>query len=466
MKNTLLALLALLGFAAGATEALTQAQIAARNEPVGFFIDNLDASDMGADEVKSHARFIRDGKEYEAFAGHEVYVGDTIITDATGGITIAFLNNSAAKLGGSTEFSIDGAGSKAERKGAELTLVHGRASFLTNPVDIYETFLNLGGLGSHGVGGSGNGGGGGSSSSKNCLAQFEVIVNQDANGTTFTSSVAVLKGTATLTPKGSSTVDMASGTLTLMTLNTKVDGVTTSPVTLQQNNLSNAQITALLANSVSNTITCVNKDGSVTIKSAIKNSDGTVSVGSITTVNGKVTKDNWTTSLGKKKVDNWVETATKISITKVYDGYTLATSVSKPSGLGLATLKGPNGQTYKGTTKYDPNTGSYVFTSTKPGKDGSNTIFSFNPNGPNGPVNTVVIIPASGPAQQIMQSFNKLTGVMTTITQTGKVVNGVFVADSTPPVVKTVTLSPAPPGGTLPDGHKVDDTTPPTPASP
>ena len=250
-----------------------------------------------------------------------------------------------------------------------------------------------------------------------------------------------------------------------MTLNTNVAGVATSPVTLQHGNLTKAQIAALLTNSVSTTITCVNKDGSVTIKSAIKNTDGTVSVGSITTVNGKVTKDNWTTLQGKKKVDTWVETATKISITKVYDGYTLKSSVTKPAGTGLATLKGPNGITYKGTTKYDPNTGAYVFTST-PAKDGSKSIFSFDPNGPNGPINSVIIIPKSGPAQQVVQVYNKQTGIMTTTTQTGTVVNGKFIPDATPPVIVTKTLGTAPSGGTLPDGHKVDDTTPPTPASP
>ena len=469
MKNYVLVVLAMLSLTLGATEALSQPSVTADNDPVGYFVDNLDINGTDSDEVKSQAQFIRDGKEYEAFAGQAVYVGDTIVTGASGGISIAFLNNSAARLGGSTEFNIN----KVGKKSAELTLVHGRMSLLNSPPFVIENiFLNLGSLGGNfnvvgpddeggGGGGGGGGSGGGTVKAKNCLAQFQVIVNKDANGTTFTSSVAVLKGTATLTPKGSSGVDLTSGTQAILTLKTNVAGVAASPVTLQQSNLSSAQIATLLTTAVSNTITCVNKDGSVTIKSAIKNGDGTISVGSNTTVNGKVTKDNWVTFQGKSKVDIWVETSTKISITKTFDGYTLKSSVGKPADSGLATLKGPNGITYKGSTKYDPSTGAYVFKSSNPGKDGSSALFSYNPNGPSGPINTVIITPKSGPAQQVMQSFNKTTGLLTLTTQTGTVVNGVFVPDSTPPVVKTTQLTGSAPSAKTPDGHSIDQNDPP-----
>ena len=421
-------------------------------KPVGFFLNNLTDTDDAA--TASHAKFIRDGKEFDAIEGHEVYAGDVVVTDATGGIQIAFLDSSAVRLHESTEFQIH---MPENNQASQLSLSYGHASFAASPAntadpkilffggDGISSLINLG-VGAHGA------------VSASTAAKFDIIVTRDANGTTFTSTIAVLKGTATLTPGKANAVTVAFGSQALLTIHNSVAGVGATPVTVTQGNLTKDQITALAKNSVADATVTVNTNGSVTINAVIKNSDGSISLGKVTEVSGHVTKDTWTTKdANNKTIATWSESKTSIVLSRVYDGYTLKSNVSKKTGAGSATFKGPSGAVYKGTTTIDAVSGAITFKST-PAKDGSQAVYSYDPNLGK---QTVTIIKKDGTATQTTQSYIKSTGVQTTTTENGTYVNGTFTGDPSTLTSVTKNIGTSPTAGTTPDGHTLDQNQPP-----
>jgi hypothetical protein len=290
------------------------------------------------------------------------------------------------------------------------------------------------------------------------LAKFDIIVNRDANGTTFTSTVAVLKGTATLNRAGANAVDVLFGSQALLTIHNNVAGAGPTSTTVNQGNLTKDQIAALAANSVADVTVVVNTNRSVTINAVIKNSDGSISLGKATTISGIVTKDTWTTKdANNKTIATWSENKSNIMLSRVYDGYTLKSNVSKKSGIGNSTFKGPSGTAYKGTTTVSAVNGNITFTSTT-AKDGSQAIYTYDPSSGK---QTVTIIMKDGSATQTTQSYIKSTGIQTTSTENGQFVNGSFVGN--PSTLNSVTknIGTSPTGGSTPDGRIIDQNQPP-----
>ncbi len=425
---------------------------------VGFFISTVSESDQ--ESVTARAKFIRDGKEFDAVEGHEVYPGDVVITDETGGISIAFLDSSAVRLHESTEFVIQPG---LNDQPASVQLSYGHASFASSPTarpevtdakdpksmlivgDGITNLINLG-IGSH------------SSISASTLAKFDILITRDANGNTFTATVAVLKGTAKLNPVNANAVALAFGSQTLMTITNPVTGVTNSQVTLNQGNLTKDQIAALAAKSVADTTVSVSSNGTVTINSVIKNSDGSIAIGKVTQVNGVVTKDSWTTKdSNNKTIATWSESKTSISMSRVDGPYTLKTTVKKPADSGTGTFKGLNGVTYKGVTTVSPKTGTITFTST-PAKDGSKAIYTFDPGLGK---DTVTIIKKDGTATQSTVTYLKGNGNRTTTTENGTFANGSFNGDPNSLVIVTKYIGTSPTVGITPDGHVIDQNQPP-----
>jgi len=448
-----LALVLCVSFIATASEKAGQTPV----YPVGYFMSNISNAD--GSEIASHAKFIRDGKEYEAIQGGEVYPGDVVTTDETGGIQIAFLDSSAVRLHESTEFRIE---IPTEAKVAGATLSYGHASFGTAPViaksnasprllllgDGIINLINLG-IGTH------------NKIAASTLAKFDILITRDPNGTTFTSNVAVLKGSAVLNPIGGNAVQLLFGTSLLMTMNNPVAGVSTN-TTVNQGNLTQSQIAALAAVSVSDMTVSVNTNGTVVINTAIRNADGSTTVGSTTEIlNGRVTKNSWTTKdANNKTIATWKETDKSIVLSRVFNGYTLKSTVSKTNNSGSATFKGPNGTVYSGTTTVNPLTGIITFNSVA-AKDGSTTHYTYNPSGPTGGQQSVVSVGSNGAATMSTVSYNKTTGIRTTTTEQGQWVSGNFVPTPNTLVTTTLNIGTTPFTGSTPDGHGFDQNQPP-----
>lgn len=416
---------------------------------IGFVIENHAAAEAAdTDAPRAFVTVLRDGKEVRAFEGDEIYPADVLKTDAATDITVAFVDQSAVRMHPETEIQLSPVLSTLGMNGS--TVVQGHASVAFQHSSVEPRSMTLGSAERK------------APVSTTGPAKLDIFVNKNADGT-FVTTVAVLKGSATLTPSSNtSQTDLTAGGVAVMSFRTPVAGVTTSsPVTVTQGNLTKDQIKALHGSAVSETFVSTNKTGA-TIKSIIHESDGTTTSVSETVVAGKVSKDSSkTVDSSKKTVATWTETLTKISFSRVYVGYTIKSSGPANGGAGKATIKGPDKTTYYGTTIINPKTGVITFTTTKAAKDGSNVIYTFNPNGLNGATQTLIRIPKTGSATQTTTSFNKTTGVQTVTTQTGTVSGGVFTADSTPPVVKTTQLPINPPAAKTPDGHVIDQNNPP-----
>jgi hypothetical protein len=146
----------------------------------------------------------------------------------------------------------------------------------------------------------------------------------------------------------------------------------------------------------------VGKEASVSYKSKLKNPDGSITVGSCTTVNGVVRKDSWNTQGANKFKfsESWSEDVfrNKISLKQVFDGYTFS-AVLVNNTMAKASLKSANNkQTYTGTGTYDPAKGIITFTTTKSAKDGSTATYKYDPTALGGATQTVVVTTKGGVA--------------------------------------------------------------------
>jgi hypothetical protein len=281
--------------------------------------------------------------------------------------------------------------------------------------------------------------------SASVTAQCVILVTNGSAGN-FVSNVAVLKGIFTLNPTSgaNSPVSVLVGTVQVVTLNTAVSGVTSAPVTLTQGNLNKTQIAALAASAVGATTVSVGKNGAITISSEVPNADGSITIGSVTVVNNVVTKDKWTTKdANRKTLKTWSQSTKSIALSSVVDGYTLKATISTSTHAGTATLKGPNGTTYKGTVTYDPTTGVNNFKSL-PAKDGSSALFKYAPNSNGGYMTTTTVINKSGLATQTATTISQVAGIKYVRVTTGTIVSGAFVADATTPKTTLTQLPVAP----------------------
>jgi hypothetical protein len=378
-------------------------------KPIGFFFNSI--ADSEDNPFESHARFVRDGIEYDAVEGSQVYPGDTILTGDNGGIAIAFLDSSSIRLHGSSELTVQSLGNPAANEATTVTLVKGHASAATrsfggpgpSETSLLQVFLGLGGTSGSARAGGGSG-----------TTKFDVITTRDPNGTTFTSTVAVISGSATLTPKTGTKVDIGTAAQVVMTVNTAVPQATPPQTVINKGNLTKDQIKALVAGAVAVVVVTVNKTGIATLKTATVNPDGSITAGSISELSTGLTKDVWATKLGKTTIATWTETLTTIGLKRNYNGFVLSGKIVKATESGSATLKGPDKVTYKGSMKYDPATGKYTFTGTA--KDGSTATFTYSPNGANGYTQTVTVT-KGGTTTTSTSTFDFRTGLLT---QTGK----------------------------------------------
>lgn len=379
-----MAILKLCGFVLLASLALTVFGAEKPIQPVAYFIDTLPI-DVETETPESHASFIRDGASYPAFEGMEVYPGDVISTPAGGGILIAFLNNSTVQLHESSKLTIEEPTVAAVDLGTPVTINLGHVFVQMRSSETDSLAIGFGNIHTDIARVT-------STASK--PAKLDIIVTGTAPN--YVTNVGVLAGTVTLTPRGSNKVDLSSGTLSLLTFNTPVAGVSGSPVTINTVNLSKTQLAALKLGSISETFATVGKSGSVSFKSTIHNPDGSISKGSFTTLNGIVTKDAWSTKGLNKFSESWKEAAGKISVKQSFDGNSFSASFLANAS-SKATVK-VGKLSYAGTATYDPTTGIMTFTTVKKAKDGSSVSFTFKPDGLGGSTQTIVVTSSTGVA--------------------------------------------------------------------
>lgn len=368
-------------------------------QPIGYFVETVVAED-DADKPQSKAKFIRDGEEYEAEAGMEVFPGDIVKTTPTGGILVAFLNNNTLQLYGSSEATIHGLAELSAANASQITINSGHATSINRAES--ENGFNISFGATRAPAGRATG---------PKPASLDIIVKANGSGG-FVTNVAVLAGTVLLTPtsgvapvKLSTTINSVdTALLTFNTLTNPPSG------TVLTGNLTKDQIAALkLGGFASETFLKVGKT-SVSIKSTINGTDGSITKGTVTTsLSGTVTKDSWKTANKLTKFsESWSEDVVKgkISVKQSYlvNGATIGFSASLVGVTGnisttiKATIKdSANKQSYTGTATYNKLTGIITFVTTKAGKDGSTATYTFTPGANGAQTMTAVITGGTAP---------------------------------------------------------------------
>lgn len=431
--------------------------------PIGYVVENPTDSQDAGDALVTVLSVTRNGRTLELTEGDAVFPGDVLATDSQSSISVAFLDRSAVKLFSSTQVRLNSDPYADGLLGGSILEGHASVAFQTAVKKTGE--LNFG-AGARSISARAGSSGG---------AKLDIIVQKDFNNN-FLATVGVVAGTATLQlvndiklagTNSTTGVSVTAGSTLALTLLTPVKGFTgPNPVTLTQGNLSKDELKTLRGNSVAEYLVATAKGG-VTITATIKESDATVTVVKETVVNGVVTKDSSQTKdpFTKKTVSSWSESATKVSFKTIYQGFSLSASIAKGAP-GKATLKGPDKNSYKGSVTYDATTGKVTFTTTTPAKDGSSVTFTYDPRGNRGTIETLIKVDKNGKATQTTTTYDRLNGEQVTITQTGTFANGAFTADSTPPKRSTIVFAPNAPNPITPDGHSIDQNSPPPVTSP
>jgi uncharacterized protein (DUF2147 family) len=329
--------------------------------------------DPAAGDEAGTAVVLRDGKEVPVFNGMEVFPGDALDTRKSSGLVVAFFNNDAVELGDASRLAIQA----PNAAGAYGTLIlnQGHMQVASQAKDGKRLNFGIGDTLRPAAEARATIG----------IVKLDIIVLPDGNGG-FKTTVACIAGTATLVPVSSNSVNIVTGmTGTLLTTHTPVTGVTNSPVDISPSTLSKADLKALqmalkLAAVGSETTVAV-VGNLVVFKSTIKNSDGSVSKGTVTTTTSGVTvKDKWKTVAPDKSTQSWTEHDGKIKVTQSFNGIKFSATLKGNTAVNATIHDSTTKQTYTGTATYDPQTGIITFTTTKPGKDGSTATYVFDPN--------------------------------------------------------------------------------------
>jgi|GEM_PF-6609010 len=366
-------------------------------QPIGYVVDTVLVSDEDdvaenagevADEPANIAYLVRNGEKLAAVEGTEVFSGDVLSTDPDSTIGIAFLDNSAVTVRpGSTVRIVDYA-YPARRTPTYVSVEAGRAYFSVSPRPDDSHFFVQMDTGVVEVKGT----------------KFEVFHTKDSNG--YTTTVAVTKGTVTLKPKNSNTMDIYSGTQMVMTVvSQNFANFTSGDTTINQKNLTKSEIKVLEAIAISDIEVTVSKKGKVKIKSVNKNIDGTKTYIKMTEFQNKVVKITTviTNSLGK--VISVVSESKSGTKSKETDGSLYIKSVLKAGQtLGKVTIKDKDTKVrYKGvltmladgTQVEDAKSknGARIVMTEKVNADGSvtKTVVKFAPNATQGTQLTKII---------------------------------------------------------------------------
>ena len=203
-------LVALLAFGACCADASPKA--------IGFFFEN--PADAGKDK-DSPAHVLRDGVSYSVDAGDPVFPGDTVITNADGDISIAFLDSSAIRVLASTKLQLTSLGDPAVQEDSHIALLEGHASM---DVASHSRFVMDVGDQKNALVADSRVAPRESTEKVSALTprasstvKFNIEVNI-VNGA-YVTTVAVTSGTVTLTPVAGGKTDIVVGTVVVATLN-------------------------------------------------------------------------------------------------------------------------------------------------------------------------------------------------------------------------------------------------------
>jgi hypothetical protein len=278
------------------------------------------------------ASCLRASKSIEADNGFAALPGD-VITAGTGKTLVAFVDGSCATLSPKSSLKIDAYQYPAQRCPTTVSVESGRAFFSVTPRPDDAHFMVH--MRDHTIEVKGT--------------QFDVITEWNSTTNTYSATVGVVKGSVTLNPSGATAVNMVVGTQVVLTSPiTNITGYTGASTTLQQGNISTAEIKTLEASGVSTTEVNVGNNGSVSIKATSKNADGSVTTTSLTEVNGVTTKLSSSTKSGKTTTEKISESGTKETITQNSNGLQITEKLV--SGAGTVTIKdSATKTTYTGT---------------------------------------------------------------------------------------------------------------------
>lgn len=363
-------------------------------QAIGFFVESPSSEGDETPESRLANKFVRDGKEYEAMVGYEVFPGDLIMTGASKGISIALLDSQAAiRLHTDTQFEVAGYN---DTKTMNATLRSGHASVTSRALTDGTPSPAAGGTNTSQTYlaislGFGTRGGNSVAADASVSNKFDIVVGNDGKVT-----IAVIKGSVGVTPSATNNFsgkkfDLTSGNQAILTQYTNdgliSNGVTSAGAQTVTNILPAAQILELEKMAASVLTVSINKlTNVVTIKNIINNPDGSQTGGTTTEINGVFVKDNWQTIKNGKTVATWTETQTTISLSRTFNGFTIYSNVNKttsgdnPAGTSSsAYIIGPGARLYKGTTTINSD-GVIQFTSgSTAARDGSKATFTFTP---------------------------------------------------------------------------------------
>ncbi len=216
------------------------------------------------------------------------------------------------------------------------------------------------------------------------------IITKDTGSAGYLTTVYCTSGSVLLTPVTATQVkvsDSLNASVTLLTINTAVTGVTTSPVTVAAAKFDKTNaIGAVINLSVK-----VGKAGVVTFKETLINTDQAKTTGSFTTTNGVVTKDAWKTAGANKFGRSWSESikngVTTIAYKDSYSGNSFSAriinAVSPKTTLKIGKV------TYSGTANYTPATGAISFSGTSK-TAGLTATYTFDPGAAGDATSTII----------------------------------------------------------------------------
>jgi len=254
---------------------VNSAEQAAQEVPVVGYVVPIPSDDETADLPESAAFCIRHGERLAAEEGMPLCAGDEIVSGDDTAIGVAFLDDSAVTLRPASRLVINDYAYPEKRHPTHLELKDGCAFFSVNPRPDDSHFFVRSSLGTVEVKGT----------------AFE-ITTKVVKGQ-YDTTVRVTNGTVTLTPSQvanaatTNAVDISSGTQVLLHVITDlVGGLPTGPITINKGNLTAKQMKAALAGAITDVKVNTAKNGKVTIKSTVKNPDGSSAVTSVTEING------------------------------------------------------------------------------------------------------------------------------------------------------------------------------------
>lgn len=230
-------------------------------DPVGYIIELDPEGDMEADNedkaLEPKAFCVHNGERLPASEGLEVYAGDTIVTEKDGLIAVAFVDSSALTLRASSTVKIDDYAYPARKAPTHVTVEQGRAFFDIKPRPDDAHFFVRTKMGEVEVRGT----------------KFEVW--SAPYGAGFKTTIAVKKGTVTVTPTGSKSVQVNDGTQLILNItNLNIAGWSPDAMELNKGNISKDMMKVLDASALCDVEVNVSKKKLVRIKSWNKNPDG------------------------------------------------------------------------------------------------------------------------------------------------------------------------------------------------